>query len=384
MKHIINTLAQLLLIALLSVACRPGSNNNEAEPGLVETDSGTYRIEEIVTGLEIPWEIVFTPDGRMLITERPGRVRVFMNDSLYSEPVAVFNDAISTGETGLMGMTLHPDFADNKLLYVAYAYESSDGPRVRIERFREQDNSFTDRTLILENIPAADNHAGCRLAFGPDRKLYVTTGDATERELAQELSSLAGKTLRLNDDGSAPSDNPFVDVENARPEIWTYGHRNAQGIAWQPGSGLQFQSEHGPSFFDGAPGGDEVNIVERGNNYGWPVIHHRETHPDMISPILEYTPALAPAGACFYDGDLLPDYQGNFFFACLRGSSIMRIILDGREPVGEERMFQDEFGRIRVVTQGPDGAIYFATSNRDGRGSPATKDDRILRIVPAQ
>ena len=187
---------------------------------------------------------------------------------------------------------------------------------------------------------------------------------------------------RVNDDGSAPADNPFVGQDGVPPTIWSYGHRNAQGIDWQPGTGLQFQTEHGPSGNDGPGGGDEVNIVERGKNYGWPVIHHGETKEGMESPLLEYTPAVAPASGRFYTGSLFPAFKGDFFFGCLRGETLIRVRLEGRKVVSQERLLQGVFGRLRAVAIGPDGAIYVSTSNRDGRSSPAAEDDRILRLRP--
>jgi glucose/arabinose dehydrogenase len=202
--------------------------------------------------------------------------------------------------------------------------------------------------------------------------------------LGQRFDTLAGKTLRLNDDGTVPQDNPFVGRPGARPEIWTYGHRNSQGLDFQPGTGLMFQTEHGPSGFDGPGGGDEVNIVERGKNYGWAAIHHREARDGMESPLLEYTPACAPASGAFYRGSALAQFKGNFFFGCLRGEGLQRVVLDGRVVKSDERLFRGEYGRIRDVAEGPDGALYFSTSNRDGRGRPAADDDRIMRIVPAK
>ena len=289
----------------------------------------------------------------------------------------------ASGESGLMSLALHPQFSANHFLYLAYAYKG-DGQQVRVVRYRESPTGLTDPKVIIENIPAAQFHAGCRLRFGPDQKLYITTGDATERGLAQAMDSLAGKTLRLNDDGSVPSDNPFVNQKNARPEIWSLGHRNAQGMDWQPGSGLMFQTEHGPSGFDGPGGGDEVNIVERGKNYGWPLIHHTQSRPGLESPLLEYTPACAPGSAMFYRGKAFPEFQNNFFFGCLRGERIIRVVLDGRRVVSQENLLAGKYGRIREVAEGPDGSIYFSTSNRDGRGSPAADDDRIIRLVPAR
>ncbi|HZE64412.1 MAG TPA: PQQ-dependent sugar dehydrogenase, partial [Pyrinomonadaceae bacterium] len=328
-----------------------------------------------------PWSIVWAPDGRMIFTERPGRVRVFQNGKLQQQPLFVVPDVEPSGESGLMSVALHPQFASNHWLYLSYAYKG-DGQRVRVVRYRESDAGLVDRRVIIEDIPAAQFHAGCRLRFGPDGKLYITTGDATERELAQRLDSLAGKTLRLNDDGTVPADNPFVGQANARTEIWTYGNRNGQGIDFQPGSNLCFETEHGPSGFDGPGGGDEVNILEKGKNYGWPLIHHTETRAGLESPLLEYTPACAPASGMFYRGSAFPQFKGNFFFGCLRGTRIIRVVLDGRRVVSQENLLSGKYGRIRDVAEGPDGNLYFSTSNRDGRGTPASDDDRIIRLTP--
>jgi len=181
-----------------------------------------------------------------------------------------------------------------------------------------------------------------------------------------------------------PADNPFVGRQDARPEIWTYGHRNSQGIDWHPSTNLLWETEHGPSGFDGPGGGDEVNIIERGKNYGWPVIHHRATHEGMESPVLEYTPACAPASGMFYRGSVFPQFKGNFFFGCLVGQRIIRVVTNGRTAVSQENLLEGKYGRIRDIAEGPDGLIYFSTSNRDGRGRPAPDDDRILRLAPVK
>src|SRR5688500_12003317 len=228
--------------------------------GDVETSPQTttqFKIETVVGGLEVPWSIVWAPDGRMIFTERPGRVRVFQNGKLQPQPLFVVPDVDTGGETGLMSVALHPQFQSNRFIYLSYGYTGK-GELVRVVRYRETSNGFTDAKVIIENIPSAQFHAGCRLRFGPDGKLYITTGDATDRNLAQQLNSNAGKILRLNDDGTIPSDNPFVGRADARPEIFAFGSRNAQGIDFQPSTNLLFATEHGPSGFDGPGGGDEV------------------------------------------------------------------------------------------------------------------------------
>lgn len=375
----------LVCLPLICAGCEsPPPGHGEGEIATAQGENGRgvqFRVETIAASLEVPWAIAFAPDGRIFFTERVGHVRVIEDGRLRPEPVATIRDVEPTGESGLMDLTLHPQFANNHYLYLTYAYRGN-GQLVRVARFTETAGVLAEPLIIIENIPAARFHAGSRARFGPDGKLYITTGDATERELAQRLDSLAGKTLRLNDDGGVPADNPFVGQPGARPEIWSYGHRNAQGIAWQPGTGAQFQTEHGPSGFDGPGGGDEVNIVERGQNYGWPLIHHMQTRPGMVSPLLEYTPAVAPASAMFYRGAAFPEFRGDFFFGALKGESLIRVTLDGWRVVNQERLLQGRYGRIREVAEGADGAIYFSTSNRDGRGAPAVNDDRILRLVP--
>jgi aldose sugar dehydrogenase len=382
MKRLI--FATLSLFTLLVLACsHPPQGRGAGEVESSASSQVNFRVETVVGNIEVPWSIVWTPDGRMLFTERAGRVRIYQNGKLRPEPLFVVPDVEPTGESGLMSIALHPQFAANHLLYLSYAYKG-DGQRVRVVRYRETPSGLAERTVIVDNIPAAQFHAGCRVRFGPDGKLYITTGDATRRDLAQRLDSLAGKILRLNDDGTVPPDNPFVGQPNARPEIRSYGHRNPQGIDWQPGTNLLFETEHGPSGFDGPGGGDEVNIIEKGKNYGWPVIHHTQTHPGMEAPLLEHTPACAPASGMFYRGAAFPQFRGNFFFGCLAGTRIIRVVLDGRRVLTQENLLQGKYGRIRDVAEGPDGYLYFSTSNRDGRGSPAPDDDRIIRLIPAK
>lgn len=370
-----------LMASALSSACAP---TGLAENAVVSTASGDvkFRVETVAGGLEAPWGFAWLPNKDLLLTERRGRVRIIENGKLRGEPVYTVPDVEPSSESGLMDISLHPDFAKNGFVYLAYSYRQ-DGRRVKVVRYKYTGGTFTEPKTIVQDVPGAPNHAGMRCRFGPDGKLYVTTGDSTDWNLAQKLDSLAGKTLRLNDDGTVPTDNPFVSTAGARPEIWSYGQRNAQGLAWQPGSGLMFQTEHGPSSFEGkGSGGDEVNIVERGKNYGWAEIHHTERRDGMISPLLEYSPACAPGSAMFYNGPAFPAFKGNFFFGCLGGKRIIRVTLDGRNVVSQENLLAGVYGRIREMAEGPDGFVYFSTSNRDGRGSPAKDDDRIMRIVP--
>ncbi|MBK9154748.1 MAG: PQQ-dependent sugar dehydrogenase [Chloracidobacterium sp.] len=362
----------------------PTGNVNGTVFEVSDGQSSDFRVETVATGLEVPWGFAWLPNGDMLFTERPGRVRILKDGKLVPEPVYVVPDVEPSSESGLMDISAHPNFASNNFVYIAYAYRG-DGKQVKVVRFKFAGGKFTEPKVIIENIPAAPNHAGTRARFGPDGKLYVTTGDATKWDLAQQMNSLAGKTLRLNDDGTVPQDNPFVKQAGARPEIWSFGHRNAQGLAWQPGTGLMFQTEHGPSGFEGRGGGaDEVNIVEAGKDYGWPAIWGAKTQAGMIAPLIEFSPACAPASGAFYNGDKLPAFKGNFFLGCLRGARIVRVVLDGRKVVRQEDLLKGNMGRIREIGEGPDGLLYFSTSNRDGRGRPADTDDRIMRIVPAK
>ncbi len=375
-----------LLIVLsftASFGCANAAPTGGTEDTIFETQNKTnFRVETVASGLEVPWGFAFLPNKDLLFTERPGRVRLIESGKLRPEPIYMVPDVEPSSESGLMDISIHPDFAGNGFIYLAYAY-NSDGKRVKVVRYKYTGGKFTEPKNIVQDIPAAPNHAGTRARFGPDGKLYVTTGDATDWNLAQKTDSIAGKTLRLNDDGTIPKDNPFVGQPAYRPEIWTIGHRNAQGLAWQPGSGLMFQTEHGPSGFEGKGGGaDEVNIVERGKNYGWPTIYGKTTAPGLEPPLLEYSPACAPASGAFYNGDKFPAFKGNFFFGCLRSARMIRVVLDGRKVVSQENMLEGNLGRIREIAEGPDGFIYFSTSNRDGRGSPAKDDDRILRLVP--
>jgi glucose/arabinose dehydrogenase len=371
-----------LFIALL-ILLTPACTRAEVDSATVyRTASGFgFRVEVVAQKLEIPWALAFAPDGRIFVTERPGRLRVIENGQLKPEPVATIPEVLHLGEGGLMAAALDPGFTTNHLLYLSYTARSGSGAIInRVVRYREEKNALSEQTVILDNIPGAQFHDGCRLAFGPDGKLYITTGDATERGLAQQMDSLAGKILRLNSDGTIPADNPFPGSP-----VYTLGHRNPQGLAWYPTTKIAFSTEHGPSGFDGPDGGDEFNLIRAGKNYGWPVIHHEQTHAGMEAPLLSFTPAIAPASGAFYQGNRLPEFTNNFFFGAVRGQHLHRVVLapSGFTTVqSHEALLQGVFGRIREVVAGPDGALYFTTSNRDGRAQPGPNDDQVLRLVP--
>jgi glucose/arabinose dehydrogenase len=378
----------IIVLVVASISCAEAESESDFPVVPVSKTVPQFKVETVATNLEVVWSIVFAPDGRVFFTERPGRLRVIENGKLRQKPFFTVPDVEPTGESGLMGMTLHPKFSENHFVYLAYAYrDENKDQNVRVARYRETGETLLDPKTIIEAIPASQFHAGTRLRFGPDGKLYITTGDATKQARAQQLNSINGKTLRINDDGTVPDDNPFVKQPEARSEIWTYGHRNAQGMDFQPETGLMFQTEHGPSLIDGVSlfkrsGGDEVNIVERGKNYGWDKISHNMTRAGMETPIIQYSPAIAPASGMFYRGNLFPELKGNFLFGALKGQMIVRLVLNGRKIVSQDKLFEKQYGRIRDVVEALDGSIYFSTSNRDGRGDPAKEDDRILRLVP--
>lgn len=340
-------------------------------------ESVSYEIETVVAGLEVPWSIVFTSSERMLVAERPGSIRAVINQELQQEPLYTFADISSTAEEGLMGMALHPEYDQNQWLYACYAYPADGALKVRVVRLIDQGEVLEFDTSIIDSIPAARFHAGCELGFGPDGKLYITTGDAIDRDLAQDLNSLAGKILRINDDGSIPEDNPI-----ANSVIYSYGHRNSQGIAWDS-AGRLWSVEHGPSGFDGPGGGDELNLIVAGDNYGWPLVSHEKTLEGTTAPLVTWTPAIAPGSVAVFTSDVLPQFAGDLFVAGLRGEGLYRVEVVDDIVVRWEKMTDIAVGRVREVVVGPDGVLYFTTSNRDGRGDAASEDDRILRLVPA-
>lgn len=354
------------------------------EVPFMESTSDTFRVEVVAEGLESPWAIVPAPGERLFITERPGRLRVVESGRLLTKPVPGVPPVAYQGQGGLLDLALHPDYATNNLIYLAYTIENERGLMTRVTRFEETAQGLKNPQTVFQGFTGSlkAKHFGCRIRFGADRKLYMTLGERGEGRRAQDLMDLNGKTLRLNDDGSVPHDNPFFGKNDARPEIYSFGHRNSQGMAVHPKTGLIFQTEHGPSWDDAPGGGDEVNLVAAGANYGWPIVHHRDTLEGIVSPIVEYTPALAPAGCTFYIGDAFPAWNGDFFFSNLKGKRLVRLKLAGQTPVGQEHLLKDTFGRLRDVAQGYDGYLYVITSDTDAYGPGRSGGDRLLRIVP--
>lgn len=367
----------LLATALLFLACQPFASDT-AGGGTVAAEvvaiPGGLGVETVAEGLEIPWDLAFTPDGRILITERPGRIRLVKDGFLQGAPYATI-DVFHRSEAGLMGIALNPDFASNGYLYVCYTYREGRSTFNRIARLTDQGDRGTDHHVVLDHIPGATRHDGCRIRFGPDGYLYATTGDATDPGLSQDLESLAGKVLRMTADGDAPPDNPFPGSL-----VYTWGHRNPQGLDWHPVTGDPFITEHGPNE------DDEVNILLPGKNYGWPEVTGAAGDPEYVDSTLALTPTVAIAGAAFVTGDRLPGaWRGNLVFAALKSSHLQRVELeppDYRAVASRQTLFQGQFGRLRAVVMGPDGRLYFTTSNRDGRGSPREGDDKLLRLGP--
>ncbi len=338
------------------------------------------RVDTLVKGLEVPWSLAFAPDQRLFVTERRGRIRVVRNGTLDPQPWATIA-VRAIGEGGLMGLALSPNFDSDRWAYVCYTVSENDEAVNRISRWREIDGHGGEEQILVDHIAGGDNHDGCRLKFGPDGKLYATTGEGFQRARAQDLTSLSGKILRLNPDGSVPSDNPF----GPNSLIYTYGNRNPQGLAFEPRSGALFATEHGPSGEVGLGAYDEVNIIIAGGNYGWPIVVGAPGNPLYRDPLLTYpSSAVPPSGATFYSSEQIASWTGNLFFTSLGAQHLQRVVFNGHgEVTAIERLFNGVYGRLRDVIEGPDGALYVSTSNRDGRGRPAEEDDRILRIVSA-
>jgi glucose/arabinose dehydrogenase len=354
-----------------------------ADSAPVETATSVdLRVEPVATGLRTIWDMTWSPDGDMWFTERGGRVSRLNVRSGVVTPVGDVPNVSEQGESGLMGIALHPDFPREPWVYLVHSYAATPGTRNRLLRMRYQHGQLIDPETLIDGMLGATNHDGARVTVGPDRLLYVTMGDAGRLRVAQDTLSLNGKILRLTLNGAAAPGNPF---DNA---VWSLGHRNPQGLAFHPATGVLYAAEHGPST------DDEVNRIEGGRNFGWPEVHgpcDRRAEQtfcrsaNVIEPLKSWTPTVGIAGVDFYMSDAIPGWKGSLLVTALAGQSLFRLTLapDGKSVTSSERLFQGDFGRLRDVLAAPDGSFYLATSNRDGRGQPAGTDDRILRVRPA-
>ncbi len=368
----------LLLVAVfasLALALQVGGKDRP-----IDTKQGQIKVETVAQGLDQPWGFAFLPDGRMLVTEKRGRLRIVAKDGVISEPIEGVPEVIAHGQGGLLDVALDPAFAENGLVYLSYSEPGEEGAGTAVARGKLGERRLENVEVIFRQKPkvSGGNHFGSRLAFSPDGKLFVTLGDRFKFDPAQDLANDIGKIVRINPDGSIPEDNPFVGQEGKLPEIWSYGHRNAQGAAIHPVTGKLWESEFGPF------GGDELNIPEAGKNYGWPVVswgkHYDGTdipdppeHPEFADAIYHWNPVISPSGMTFYTGDAIPGWKGNLILSGLSSRSITRLELDEEKVVGEERI--PIRNRIRDVAQGPDGALYALTDAGNGK---------ILKLTPAR
>lgn len=344
--------------------------------------SGIVRVETVARGLERPWALAFLPDGRMLVTERPGRLRRVERDGRASEPLSGVPQVFAQGQGGLLDVALSPGFAQDRLVYLSFAEPGEGGAGTAVARGRLGERGLEDTQVIWRQQPKVSgaNHWGSRLVFRPDGTLFVTLGDRfAYRDRAQDLSVTLGKIVRINADGSVPRDNPFVGRDGARPEIWSYGHRNVQSAALNPQTGQLWTVEHG------ARGGDELNHPEAGKNYGWPVITYGVDYSGarigegtakagMEQPVYYWDPVIAPSGMTFYTGDAFSGWRGNILIGSLTPGLLVRLTVESGRVMREERHLGDLRERIRDVRQGSDGLLYLLTDNTDGR---------VLRILPA-
>ena len=340
----------------------------------VTTAEHTFRVVKIVEGLEHPWGLAFLPDGRMLITERPGRLRIVQGQKLAPQPVSGLPQTAAVGQGGLLDVAAHPRFAENGLVYISYAARGEGGVGTEVARGRLAGSRLEDVKVIFRQLPKSGGgrHFGSRLVFDREGYLFITLGDRGEMERAQKPDDHAGSVIRLHDDGRIPADNPFAGKPGWKPEKYTLGNRNMQGAALHPQTGRLWTHEHGPQ------GGDEVNVMRAGANYGWPVVTYgvnygfgtkigEGTHkPGMEQPLHYWVPSIAPSGMAFYTGDKFPRWRGDLFVGALRDELLVRLKLDGEKVVQEERLLKGALGRIRDVRSGPDGFLYLL--NDEPRG----------------
>jgi glucose/arabinose dehydrogenase len=339
-----------------------------------------FSVTAVVEGLEHPWGMVFLPGGDILVTERGGHLRKISKGELLDQEIGGLPEIQQVGQGGLLGIALHPDFINNQLLYLSYAGTQEGRYSTEVLRGKLQGMTLVDVEIIFKALPKTKGgrHFGSRLLFAPDKTLYISLGDRgfkpslCQKHPSQQPGNHLGSLVRINDDGSIPSDNPFVDRSDIKPEIYTFGNRNMQGMALHPETRKVWTHEHGPQ------GGDEINIMRPGVNYGWPVITYGVNYgtgtricegahkQGMQQPIYKWVPSIAPSGMAFYDGDKLPAWKGNLFVGSLKFGELVRLELEGSEIIGEERLLNDAYGRIRDVVQGPDGYLYLLTDSAIG------------------
>jgi glucose/arabinose dehydrogenase len=372
------TVATALTATFLIVTSTRGENTSFA------SSAGQLDVHTVASGLVNPWSLAFLPDGRMLVTERPGRMRIVSTEGQLSPPLKGVPEVWASGQGGLLDVVVDKAHAQNGTIYFCYAERASGGGRAAVARARLNDGGgrLDDVEVVFrqDGPLSAGNHYGCRIAQANDGNLFVTLGDHfSPRDEAQNLGNHLGKLIRITPDGSAPADNPFVGRNDARPEIWSYGHRNQQGLAINPASGELWESEHGPR------GGDEINIIGKGRNYGWPAIgygvdysgaaiHASAARDGMEQPVKYWVPSIAPSGMTFYSARLFPKWSGSLFTGALKGKMLVRLSLKDNTVTGEERLLQNLNERIRDVRQGPDGALWLLTDSSAAR---------ILRVSPA-
>jgi len=371
---------RFLIAAAALIAVSETSLANQTRAPAAPTSQVT--VQTVAEGLDHPWGFEFLPDGRILVTERDGRMRIVSTDGRLSQPVAGVPEVFAQGQGGLLDVALAPDFETSGTIYFSFSEPRRDGNGTAVARARlNADVSpprLEDVQVIFHQQPSYDGnvHFGSRIVPTPDGKLFVTLGERFQMRYAQDLSRHWGKVVRINADGSVPDDNPFVGREGARSEIWSYGHRSPQAAALHPETGELWIVDHGPR------GGDEVNVVRKGLNYGWPVINYGRHYTGeeipkrregMEQPLYYWDPSIAPSGMAFYTADRAPQWRGNLFVGALAGRHLARLVLDGEQVTAEERLLTNLNQRIRDVKQGPDGAIYVATDSARGR---------ILRVTP--
>ncbi|WP_257668098.1 PQQ-dependent sugar dehydrogenase [Parapedobacter tibetensis] len=376
-------LSTLVAGALLAACESNGQHNGDAEHRTGEpitSEKASFYVDTLHTGLDNPWGMAWLPDGRLLVTERKGEILVFENEKYTGQKLTGFPETYERGQGGLMDIQLHPQYADNGWVYVTYAKPGQDGGSTTLIRFKLEGNQVTHLEELYQTMPLSTSgvHFGSRIIFDNNGYLFFSTGERGTKENAQNLSNDMGKVHRLHDDGRIPNDNPFVDNPTAKPSIWSYGHRNVQGIVYDSSTDIIYATEHGPR------GGDELNIVEKGKNYGWPVITYGIDYSGAIisdltekegmeQPIHYWTPSIATCGLLFYTGDKYPEWQGNIFAGALALMHVARIEVSNGKYTHEEKLLQD-IGRVRQIAQSPDGYIYVLT---EGPGM-------LLKLAPAK